>query len=81
MNKPIYHQTCWECPECEWLNPYSGEVLLSNPPQTPYNCKNCNYKYNVIHYSEIDSFATKYPNGRPKVPSSSSTVKGDEKEC
>lgn len=61
MNKkePIYHRNCWECPECHTSNPNPDRVLTSMPPQTPYYCMKCDYRY---HWSP--DYTPEYPIGK-----------------
>ena len=66
VSKPLFRDDCWECPECEWLNPYPNVVLTSMPPKTPYRCNNCEYLHYDVHESVIDQFAVRYPTGKPK---------------
>jgi len=68
VRKPIYHRNCWECPECHTINSLPSRVLLSMPPQTPYYCTGCDYKYHYIpDYSPEFPIGSKHLSSAPKV--------------
>lgn len=72
MKEPIYHNNCWECPECHTSNPPPGIILTSMPPQTPYYCMSCDYRY---HY--VPDYSPEYPIGK-KIQTSEQKVDDDE---
>ena len=63
---PIYKEEYWECPICQWLNPYARTIISSYPLKILYACKHCDYLYLYIPNGKGEKFNQDYPNGKPK---------------